>query len=205
VQERFQQGARGNIPETPKPGDPVFNNVGNYVIANNRLLVDAAMDKARELQFNTLILGTEVEGEAKDIGRFFAAITRETARHCGNPVDPPACILAAGETTVTVRGHGVGGRNQEMALAWAISMSIRPFSGHACFASLATDGTDGPTTAAGGLVDPFTCPRAIELGLMPQKFLRSNDSSNFLKATGDLIVTGPTQTNLMDLQILLVG
>jgi len=204
VQERFQEGARGNIPDTPKPGDPVFKNVDNYVIANNRLLVDAAVDKARELQFNTLILGTEVEGEAKDVGRFLAAITRETAR-TGNPIKPPACILAAGETTVTVRGHGVGGRNQEMALAWAISMAARPFSGQACFASVATDGTDGPTTAAGGLVDPFTCSRAIELGLMPQKFLRANDSSNFLKTTGDLIVTGPTQTNLMDLQILLVG
>src|SRR5713226_9776449 len=147
VKERFQEGARGNIPDTPKPGDPVFKNVDNYVIANNRLLVDAAMDKARELQFNTLILGTEVEGEAKDVGRFLAAITRETAR-TGNPIKPPACILAAGETTVTVRGHGVGGRNQEMALAWAISMAARPFSAQACFASVATDGTDGPTTAA---------------------------------------------------------
>ena len=204
VLERFQEGARGNIPETPKPGDAIFKNVDNYVIANNRLLVDAATEKARELQFNTLILGTEVEGEAKDIGRFFAAIARETAR-TGNPIKTPACILAAGETTVTVRGHGVGGRNQEMALAWAISMATRPFSAQACFASVATDGSDGPTTAAGGLVDPFTCSRAIELGLMPQKFLCANDSSNFLKTTGDLIVTGPTQTNLMDLQILLVG
>lgn len=204
VLQRLREGARGHIPETPKPGDPVFKNVDNYVIANNRLLVDAAVEKARELQLDTLILGTEVEGEAKDIGRFLAAIARETAR-TGNPIKPPACILAAGETTVTVRGRGIGGRNQEMALAWAISMAGRPFSGHACFASVATDGTDGPTSAAGGLVDPFTCSRAIELGLMPQKFLRANDSSNFLKATGDLIVTGPTQTNLMDLQILLVG
>ena len=204
VRERFQEGARGGIPETPKPGDPVFKNVDNYVIGNNRLLVDAAEDKARELHFNTLLLGTEVEGEAKDIGRFFAAIARETAR-TGNPIQSPACILAAGETTVTVRGHGIGGRNQEMALAWAISIAARPFSSQSCFASVATDGTDGPTSAAGGLVDPFTCSRAIELGLMPQKFLRSNDSANFLKATGDLIITGPTQTNLMDLQILLVG
>ena len=204
VGQRFQEGARGGIPETPKPGDPVFKSVDNYVIANNRLLVDAAAEKARELHFNTLLLGTEVEGEAKDIGRFFAAIARETAS-TGNPIKPPACILAGGETTVTVRGHGIGGRNQEMALAWAISIASRPFSAQSCFASVATDGTDGPTSAAGGLVDPFTCSRAIELGLMPQNFLRSNDSSNFLKATGDLIITGPTQTNLMDLQILLVG
>src|SRR3989441_164641 len=204
VRERFQQGARGDIPETPKPGEPVFKNVDNYVIANNRLLVDAAAEKARELHFNTLLLGTEVEGEAKDIGGFFAAVARETAG-TGNPVKPPACILGAGETTVTVHGQGTGGRNQEMGLAWAISMASRPFSSQSCFASVATDGTDGPTGAAGGLVDPLTCSRAIELGLMPEKFLRSNDSSKFLKATGDLIITGPTQTNLMDLQILLVG
>jgi len=156
------------------------------------------------MNFNTLVLGTEVEGEAKDIGRFFAAIGREIARS-GNPIKAPACILAAGETTVTVRGHGLGGRNQEMALAWAISMAARPTHTPSCFASVATDGTDGPTNAAGGLVDPFTSSRAVELGLIPLKYLRSNDSSNFLKATGDLIVTGPTQTNLMDLQILLVG
>ena len=204
VRERFQEGARGAIPDTPKPGDPVFKKVDNHVIANNRLLADAAVDKARELRFNTLLLGTELEGEAKDLGLFFAGIARETAR-TGNPIQSPACILAAGETTVTLHGNGTGGRNQEMALAWAISVASRPFSSQACFASVATDGSDGPTSAAGGLVDPFTCSRAIELGLMPQNFLRSNDSFNFLKATGDLIITGPTQTNLMDLQILLVG
>src|SRR4029077_11794066 len=140
----------------------------------------------------------------KDVARFFAGIAREIGR-AGNPVKAPACVLAAGETTVTVRGHGRGGRNQEMALAWAISVAARPMSTPCCFASIASDGTDGPTSAAGGLVDPFTCSRAVEMGLMPLKYLRANDSSNFLKATGDLIVTGPTQTNLMDLQILLVG
>ena len=204
IRDRIQEGTRGQIPETPKPGDAVFKNVQNYIIANNRLLIEAAVSKARELNFNTLILGTEVEGEAKEVGRFFAAIAREIGRN-GNPVKPPACILAAGETTVTVRGQGLGGRNQEMALAWAIAMAGRPASITTCFASVATDGTDGPTTAAGGLVDHFTCSRAVDLGLIPLKYLRSNDSSNLLKATGDLIITGPTQTNLMDLQILLVG
>ncbi|MBI4474062.1 MAG: glycerate kinase [Acidobacteria bacterium] len=204
VLDRLQEGARGKVLETPKPGDAVFKNVHNYIIANNRLLIDAALAKAKELGFNTLVLATEVEGEAKDAGRVFAAISREIGRS-GNPIQAPACVLAAGETTVTVRGHGLGGRNQEMALAWAISMASRSAGTPTCFASVATDGTDGPTTAAGGLVDPFTCSRGIELGLMPLKFLRSNDSSHFLKATGDLIVTGPTQTNLMDLQILLVG
>jgi glycerate-2-kinase len=204
VLERFQEGAQGNIPDTPKPGDPLFKNVDNRIIANNQLLIDAAAGKARELKLNTLVLSTEVEGQAKDTGRLFAAIAREIDRS-GNPMKPPACILAAGETTVTVHGDGLGGRNQEMALAWAISMASRPSNRQSCFASVATDGTDGPTTAAGGLVDPATCSRAVERGLMPSNYLQRNDSFNFLNATGDLIVTGPTQTNLMDLQILLVG
>ncbi|HEY2381891.1 MAG TPA: glycerate kinase [Terriglobia bacterium] len=203
VRERLQEGAHGRIPETPKPGDAVFKHVDNHIIANNRLLIDAAVEKARELRFNTMILGTGIEGEAKDVGGFFAAIAQEIGRS-GNPIPAPACVLAAGETTVTVRGHGVGGRNQEMALAWAIAMAAQASTSSACFASVASDGTDGPTSAAGGIVDQLTCSRAVDLGLMPLKFLRSNDSSNFLKATGDLIVTGPTQTNLSDLQILLV-
>ncbi len=203
VMQRFQAGALGHIAETPKPGDTLFRNVDNIIMANNRLLVDAAAKKAEALGFKTLILGTEVEGEAKDIARMFAAIALEISRS-GNPIKAPACVLAAGETTVTVRGQGLGGRNQEMALAWAISMANRNAS-PCCFASVATDGTDGPTNAAGGLVDPLTCSRAVELGLNPLTYLVANDSSNFLKATRDLIVTGPTQTNLMDLQILLVG
>ena len=201
--QRLQDGARGKTPDTPKPGDSVFEKVANFVVANNRLLVDAAMRRAKDLGFKTLILSTEVEGEAKDVGSFFAAITRE-AGASGNPIRPPACILAAGETTVTVRGKGLGGRNQEMALAWAIAMADRP-AAPSCFASVATDGTDGPTDAAGGLVDPGTYARAIELGLKPDQYLQANDSWSFLRATGDLIVTGPTHTNLMDLQILLVG
>ena len=204
VMDRLEAGVRGQIPDTPKPGDPVFRNVSNIIIANNRLLVDAAAEEAKTLGFHTLIIGTEVEGEAREIARFFAAIAREVDRS-GNPVAPPACILAAGETTVTVRGKGLGGRNQEMALAWAISMAARPLASPCCFASVATDGTDGPTDAAGGLVDPFTCDRALDSGLVPVSYLQSNDSLNLLKVTGDLIVTGPTQTNLMDLQILLVG
>ena len=204
VIERFEQGVRGRIPETPKPGDTVFQRTENHIIANNRLLVDAAMERARELKFNTTIFATEVEGEAKDIGGLFAAAAREVG-YSGHPIRCPACILAAGETTVTVRGGGLGGRNQEMALACAIGMAERALPAPACFASVATDGTDGPTTAAGGLVDEQTCARGIHLGLAPAKILGANDSYRFLEATGDLIVTGPTQTNLMDLQILLVA
>jgi glycerate 2-kinase len=201
---RLEAGSRGQIPENPKPGDPLFRNVDNRIIANNRLLVDAASMKAKELGFNTLILGTELEGEAKDAARFLSVIGREVARS-GNPIRQPACLLTAGETTVAVRGSGMGGRNQEMALAWAIASASHPEQTSCCFASVATDGTDGPTDAAGGLVDPLTCARAVQQGLDPLKFLEENNSYDFLKATGDLIVTGPTQTNLMDIQILLVG
>jgi glycerate-2-kinase len=204
VTERLQAGAQGRIPDTPKPGDPLFRNVENLIIANNRLLVDAAATRARALGFGTVILGTEVQGEARDVAGFFAAIAREIAS-TGNPGKPPVCVLAAGETTVTVRGKGAGGRNQEMALAWAIAMAPRPIGIPCCFASVATDGSDGPTNAAGGVVDPTTVQRALELGLAPQRFLANNDSWNFLQGTGDLIVTGPTQTNLMDLQILLAS
>ncbi len=204
VLHRLREGAACRIPENPKPEDPLFKRVDNLIIANNRLLVDAANAKAMELGFQTLILGTELEGEAREIARMFSAIAKEVALS-GNPLKAPACVLAAGETTVAVRGDGLGGRNQEMALAWAIAMSARALPVPCCFASVASDGTDGPTNAAGGLVDPATCRRAAELGLKPQEFLQQNNSFPFLDATGDLIVTGPTQTNLMDLQILLVG
>jgi glycerate 2-kinase len=202
VLERLDSGARGEIPETPKRGDPMFGRVNNHIVANNQLLVEAAASKARELGFNTLVLSSQIEGEARDVGRFFASIAREIGL-TGNPVGAPACVLAAGETTVTVRGQGLGGRNQEMALAWAIKMQA--WRHPTCFASVATDGTDGPTDAAGGLVDPFTCSRSVEMNYEPTKFLRSNDSYTFLKAVRDLIITGPTQTNLMDIQILLAG
>ena len=202
VQDRFERGGRGEIGETPKQGDSLFERVSNHIIADNRILLDSASNRAKELGFKTMVLSSEIEGEARDAGRFFASIAREIGSS-GRPVPPPACVLAAGETTVTVRGPGRGGRNQEMALAWALKM--QSWKKPTCFASIATDGTDGPTTAAGGLVDPFTCSRAIEMNLEPMKFLRANDSFTFLKSVRDLITTGPTQTNLMDLQIILAG
>jgi hydroxypyruvate reductase len=203
VLKRLMDGAGGAIPDTPKAGDPLFQRVANVIIANNTLLVEAACQKASALGLKTRILGTGLEGEARDVAQMFAATAREAGRSRG-PEQEPACILAAGETTVTVRGDGVGGRNQEMALAWAMEMS--GYTGApCCFASVATDGTDGPTDAAGGLVDPTTCARGAGLGLIAADYLRRNDSWHFLKGVGDLIVTGPTLTNLMDLQILLVG
>lgn len=202
IMDRLARGAAGEIPETPKKGDPLFDRVSNHIVANNRLLVESGAAKARELGFETMVLCSEIEGEARDIGRVFAAIAREI-EGSHNPVKPPACILAAGETTVTVRGEGSGGRNQEMALAWALKMAGE--SGPVCFASVASDGTDGPTDAAGGIVDAETCARAIQAGRDPVRDLRDNNSYALLDAAGDLILTGPTQTNLMDIQILLAG
>ena len=202
VRSRLERGAHGEISETPKKGDPLFERVSNHIIANNGLLLRSASNKAGALGFKTLVLSSEIEGEARDVGRFFASIAREIGSS-GQPVAPPACVLAAGETTVTVRGAGRGGRNQEMALAWALKM--QSWRKPVCFASVATDGTDGPTTAAGGIVDPYTCSRAIAMDMEPMKFLRDNDSFTFLQSVRDLITTGPTQTNLMDLQILLAG
>ncbi len=202
VLKRLESGSRGDVRETPKFGNPIFDRSHNHIVANNRLLTEVAAAKARELGFGTLVLSSEIEGEAREVGRLFASVAREIGSS-GNPLNPPACILAAGETTVTVRGRGRGGRNQEMALAWAVGMRDWPHP--VCFASVATDGTDGPTDAAGGLVDPLTCSRSIELNHEPMTFLRANDSFTFLDAVGDLIVTGPTHTNLMDLQILLAG
>ena len=204
VTERLQAGTLGQIPDTPKAGDPLFRNVDNLIIANNRLLVDAAARKACGSWIQDIDPGNGSGGRGKGCCRLFCGHCEEIAR-TGNPVSPPACVLAAGETTVTVRGRGLGGRNQEMALAWAIAMASRATAVPCCFASVATDGSDGPTDAAGGLVDPLTSQRAVDLGLVPSRYLMDNDSKNFLKATGDLIVTGPTQTNLMDLQILLAG
>jgi hydroxypyruvate reductase len=203
ILDRLTAGTLGQIPENPRPDDIVFKSVDNRIIANNRLLMDAASRKAKQLGFHTFILGTAMDGEAKDAARIFAAIGNEVAQ-IGEPVRAPACVLAAGETTVAVHGSGLGGRNQEMALAWAIMMAASQSLSLSCFASIATDGTDGPTDAAGGLVDPLTCDRAVQFGLEPMKFLEDNDSYHLLQATGDLIVTGPTQTNLMDIQILLV-
>lgn len=201
VRTRLDMGANGEVPETPKPGDPAFLRVSNHIVASNRLLVSSAADQARELGFNTLILTSGLEGEAADMGRLFAAIAREVASS-GQPAPAPACILAAGETTVTVRGEGLGGRNLEMALAWGLAAG--EWNHPACFASIASDGSDGPTEAAGGVVDPTTCARAAELGMDAAACLAQNDSFRLLAAVGDSVITGPTHTNLMDLQILLV-
>jgi len=186
--------------ETPKPGDPLFERVRNVIIGSNALSVDAAAAKAKELGYRPLVLSTTIEGETKDVARMHVQIAREVQR-AGRPVAPPACILSGGETTVTLRGNGMGGRNQEFALV--AGMELQGVPGIVAL-SAGTDGTDGPTDAAGGLADAGTVERALANGRRARAELEANNSYAFLEASGDLLKTGPTRTNVMDIRILLV-
>ncbi len=200
VEQRIRDGVDGRIPETPKAGDPVFDRVQNVVVGSNRLAVDAAAAKARALGYRPLVLSTLVQGETRDIARMHAAIAREV-KLTGRPAKSPVCILSGGETTVTVKGDGKGGRNQEFALAAAIDLAgmkgVTVLSG-------GTDGTDGPTDAAGAIADGETVARARKLGLEPARHLGRNDAYPFFDALGNLIRTGPTGTNVMDVMLILV-
>ena len=197
VRERLEQGAAGAIEDTPKRVDNAYN----VIIGSNRLAIEAARAKAKELGYRPVVLSTVIEGETREVARVHAAIAKEIAAS-GNPVRRPACILSGGETTVTVRGSGLGGRNQEFALAAAIDLEGVPGAG---ILSAGTDGTDGPTDAAGAYADGRTVGRARQKGLDARRYLMENDSYHFFEALGDLIKTGPTGTNVADVRIALVG
>jgi hydroxypyruvate reductase len=192
VRERLSASAM----ETPKPGDPVFAKVSNVIVGSNTLAVDAAAREARSLGFRTLVLSTTIQGEAREVARVFAAVAREI-RVTGRPVKPPACVIAGGETTVTIHGTGVGGRNQEFTLAAALDIAGLE---NVLVLSAGTDGADGPTDAAGAMADGATVARGHDaIGM-----LANNDSYHFFDPLGDLIKTGPTGTNVADIQIILV-
>lgn len=196
--ERLQRGLRGELPETPKPGDPLFAAVHNQIIANNHIAAEAALRQAQSEGFHTLLLTAHLQGEARQAGRFLAAILRQIAAS-GQPLPRPACLAVGGETTVTLIGDGLGGRNQELALG-----AVADLGGleRAALIALATDGGDGPTDAAGAVVTGETLARARRLGLDPRAFLARNDAYHFFDPLGDLIRTGPTQTNVCDLALL---
>jgi len=203
VLRHLEAGARGEIAETPKPGDPLFRKVTTRVIGSNRWTVEAAAQEARRQGLRSVVLTTRLEGEAREAARVLVAILRECVE-TGSPENPPLCLLAGGETTVTVCGEGRGGRNQEIVLA-AVEPLAR-FPTHAVVGSLATDGTDGASDAAGAIADQESLPRSQALGLAdPTAFLAENDSNSFFAPLGDLIVTGPTGTNVVDLTVLLAG
>lgn len=200
VMRHLEAGSSGSIPETPKAGDAAFTNVRNLIVGNNTAAIHAAKDKAKHLGYRPLILSSLIEGETRDVAKMHAAIAREIIR-TGNPLPPPACIISGGETTVTVSGKGLGGRNQEFALAAALDIDRER---NIVVLSAGTDGTDGPTDAAGAIADTHTVSRARTLGIDPVHFLADNDAYHFFDPLGDLLVTGPTNTNVMDLRIMLV-
>lgn len=201
IQEHLKAGTEGRIPETPKARDPIFDRVLNYIIGSNILALEAASQKAQELGYDALILSSMVEGETKEVARVHSAIAKEVLK-TGRPIPPPACIISGGETTVTIHGKGLGGRNQEFCLAAAVDLAELP--ARVVVLSGGTDGNDGPTDAAGAIVDHFTLKRGREMGAEVSDYLDNNDSYHFLEKTRDLLITGPTNTNVMDVRLVLL-
>jgi len=201
VLRHLHLGLEGRAPETPKPHDPLFANVQNLIVGSNLQALRAAAERAQGLGLTPLILSSSIEGEAREVAKVHAALSREV-RATGNPVPPPACLISGGETTVTLRGTGVGGRNQEFALAVAVEIEDVP---DVVVLSAGTDGCDGPTDAAGAVGDGATIGRARAIGLEAVGLLRDNDSHRLFRELGDLVVTGPTHTNVMDIRLLLIG
>ena len=198
VIQTLRQGARGELPETLKEDDPILKNVHNLIVGSNIQAAQAALAQARADGFETLLLTTYLQGEARQAGDFLAAVLKQIAAS-GHPLARPACLVAGGETTVTLRGRGSGGRNQELALA-----AVLPLDGleGVALVTLGTDGEDGPTEAAGALVTGQTAARARALGIDPSGYLNDNDSYHFFQQLGGLLLTGPTGTNVNDLVFL---
>lgn len=193
------EGAAGKTEETSKNGAKTFERVSNIIVGGNKLACEAAAESLRKMGYTTLILSTRIQGEAREIGTLFSSVLSDVIKD-GLPFPPPVAVVAGGETTVTMRGDGVGGRNQEVALSAAIGIAGLK---SAYVASMGTDGVDGPTDAAGAMADCETVPRARKLGLDASTFLLNNDSNTFFRRLGGLIVTGPTGTNVNDIMIAL--
>ena len=191
-------GAKGLISETPKDDNPVFEKVENTIIGSNRKALEAAKEKAESLGSQTEIISSEVTGEAREVGKWLANIAKGL-RVQG--FKGSRCLISGGETTVTAKGNGIGGRNMELALSFA--MEIEGIDGITLL-SAGTDGTDGPTDAAGATVDGETVKKAKAIGLDPEEYLRNNDSYNFFKKIDGLFITGPTGTNVMDVQVMVI-
>ena len=201
VRNHLEKGSAGQIADTPKPGDTAFKKCSQVLVGTNLQALEAAGKAAEHLGYRPLILSSKIEGEAREVAKFYTAIAKEVLSS-SNPMETPVCVLAGGETTVTISGEGLGGRNQEFALAAAMAIdgvkNLVVLSG-------GTDGTDGPTDAAGAMADGATLARAREKNMDPKDFLRRNDSYRFFQKLDDLVMTGPTRTNVMDIYMLLVG
>jgi len=195
------RGARGAFEETPKPGHPSFEKTDHFIVANNFQALAAAKAHAESRGYHTIVLTSLLTGETRDAAYFHAAIIKEIIQS-GHPIKRPACLLSGGETTVTLKGKGKGGRNQEFALA--LVEALKDQAPLVCL-SAGTDGTDGPTDAAGAIMDSTTYSRAKEQCLDVSAYLANNDAYRFFEKLGDLLITGPTRTNVMDIHIGLVG
>jgi hydroxypyruvate reductase len=201
VIKRLQAGRKKTIEETPKQGNICFRNVGNVIIGSNLMALKAAETVANKEGFHTLLLSSRLQGEARELAKFYAAIAQEIGES-RYPYPSPVCILGGGEPTVTVRGKGRGGRNTELALACAIEIQgLRK----TVFLAAGTDGTDGPTDAAGAVVNGLSYRNAVKRGIEPEHYLEQNDSYTLFQKTRELLMTGPTRTNVMDVHVLLVG
>ncbi|HLC00963.1 MAG TPA: glycerate kinase [Candidatus Bathyarchaeia archaeon] len=200
IRRVLSNGEKGLIAETPKRGDAAFEKVYSVVLGNSRTAASAACQYLKTEGLNTLLLTSTLEGEARNIGTILASVANEIVA-TGNPVAKPAAIIVGGETAVTVVGNGVGGRNQEIALSAALKLHD---TDGAVIASLSTDGVDGPTVAAGAIVDGKTLARAVRLGMDASEYLSENDSYSFFSRIGDLIVTGPTGTNVNDISLIII-
>ena len=201
IRNYLHEGAAGRKEDTPKPGNICFTRTQNVVIGSNIQAIRASASEARQLGYHPLILSSLIEGETREVAKVHAAVAKEVIR-TGNPITRPACLISGGETTVTLRGEGRGGRNQEFVLAAALEMKDLEAS---VILSGGTDGTDGPTDAAGALADGNTVRRSWMKGIDPVAYLDRNDSYNFFFKLGDLLITGPTKTNVMDLRIIILG
>ena len=201
IKERIEAGCRGEIPDTPAPGDKIFRRVSHHVVANNRIALRAAFEKAKSMGYSVKVQTHSLSGEARVAGKSIAEDAKEILSNLRKKRSPQ-CLLYGGETTVKVTGDGVGGRCQELALSFAIDIR-----GHEniCLLAAGTDGRDGPTEAAGALVDGRTVQKAQIQGLDPNAYLRNNNSYDFHRRLSSCVNTGPSGTNVMDLVILLVN
>lgn len=200
VTHHLERGSNGKIADTPAPDDAIFNNVRNHIVGSISDALNAAEKEAKRHGFQPLVLTSMICGEAREVARSLCAVAREIPLS-GRPLQAPACLLSGGETTVTIKGSGHGGRNMEFALAAALELQHQP---GIMLLSAGTDGTDGPTDAAGAFADDTTVQRARNSGLSASVALSENNSYRFFSAINDLFVTGPTRTNVMDLQIFLI-
>lgn len=200
VRSYIEAGISGKILETPKPGDSLFERIDNYIVGNISHALNAAEEQAIKAGYHPMVLSSMIQGEAGEVAKVLCAVAAEV-KLANRPVVKPACLLSGGETTVVVRGRGTGGRNMELALSAAMVMKDME---NVVMLSAGTDGTDGPTNAAGAFAHASTLGRARALGMSAAKFLAENNSHGFFRELGDLFITGPTRTNVMDMQIILI-